>query len=202
MFAARQHVVITDNCQLPQPDAVIAQKIHVKIAEQPNSTLHAIDIPLNGQYAYGFKIVSHPVYVNSYCNGTHDIYIAQDSMEAVGFSFDRYSIASSIPIIKRTEPITTISPSYVTTLPFQEPIILEAAYNSSVTVFIKFDDVPHVDYWLEYNVGTISSDHTKFQLRSDITHITKAVPDHFCGGCSCFGLSYYNGYVCVEQIHS
>lgn len=201
MFVARQHAIITDAQQLPQPDMVVAQKIHVKIAEQQNANLHIIEIPLNGQYAYGFKIVSHPVYVDTNANGTHEMYIAQDSMESVGLSFDRnpHSIQNAIQMIKRTEPIITLSHSYITAISFPEPIILEAAYNSTVTVFIKFDDMPHVDYWLEYNVGVINSDYSKLLLR---THNITQVPDHYCGSCSCSIMSYYNGYVCVEQRHS
>lgn len=154
---------------LSRYDQVQTKNINVNLSEQLDSTMHKIRLPAEGQYAFDFKLCSHPCVINGNDQAIQ-IYIVQNDVEKVGFSpagnIDHTIFETDIPNYPRS--VRQIVPIYETNLAFVDnPIVTESLYKSDPTIFIKLREPPKMNYWISYKVAYIHNQYMQRSLRDE-----------------------------------
>ena len=155
-------------CQVLPCDTVKRRQLKIRISEQTDPLLHVISLPRDAQYLGDIKICSHPVLLGSE-GPAYKIYTVQHSIEKVcfGTSDESHSSLSELSIYPPQPTVAYLSPVYQNDLNFWNgrPFLLESAYKTIPTIFIKFKTPPCSDYWLDFQLGWINSPQTRLDMK-------------------------------------
>jgi len=154
---------------LPPYTQKLDKKIDVHLVEQSGPLLHKVEIPVQGQYLFDFKLCSHPVLTSE-----NQVYAIHNSVNRVVLTVGK--LHTVVPVKKSVKKFNG-APQVVYRLDLpllDRPLISGALHRSTVSLQIYFNDVPHVDYWIEYSVGYLDNQAIRDDMeRSTIKQVLK-----------------------------
>lgn len=158
--------MIVHTATLPPPQSSMVKQVNVSAALTGPQNVHWIKLDLHeGQYIYGFKIVS-PI-IQSYS--------VQDSVESVWININgQHLVMMGMAGQTNTQGFETS-----TELPVigENPLLPSYMYNSIAHVCLCFREPPRVDYKIEYTIGYIDRLRRAVIPQYDtLTHIVTDIP--------------------------